>query len=146
MAHAWRLFTIQLLVVLTNPVRSQHTTTQGCACEQTWSYQGTTISDYCGNPDNDPNGDWCMVVDQTCQGTNWGTCAHACSVTALDPCRYARDGECDNPTYCTGACSDYFDCQIAREADLNCADCTAGGGEFASGRPLVPSRVAHGSA
>ena len=49
-------------------------TTSGCTCLQTWGYP-QTITDYCGNPDNDPGGPWCIVVSKSCQGPNWGYCA-----------------------------------------------------------------------
>ena len=51
-------------------------TTSGCTCQQTWSFGSQTITNYCGNPDNDPGGPWCFVVSASCQGNlNWGTCA-----------------------------------------------------------------------
>merc|ERR1712217_866468 len=50
-------------------------TTKGCACKKEWTGYGKTISDYCGNPDNDANGEWCYVVDEKCQGNNFGYCA-----------------------------------------------------------------------
>lgn len=55
-------------------------TKQGCTCMKTWSSSGGhTVNDYCGNPDNDAGGDWCLVTkDATgegCQGTDWGYCA-----------------------------------------------------------------------
>jgi len=52
-------------------------TLSGCACRQTWRLNGfpQTCTDYCCNPDSDPNGEWCFVEDTDCQGTNWGYCA-----------------------------------------------------------------------
>jgi len=52
-------------------------TKEGCVCHKEWTHSmsGVTVSDYCGTPDNDPNGEWCFVVDQACQNRNWGYCA-----------------------------------------------------------------------
>jgi len=51
-------------------------TTKGCACMNTWSYQGKTVTNYCGNPDGDAGGNWCHVTSaaKSCQGTTWGYC------------------------------------------------------------------------
>ena len=43
---------------------------------QSWTLTGhRPCNNYCCNPDGDPGGDWCVVVDATCQGTTWGYCA-----------------------------------------------------------------------
>eukprot|EP00965_Chrysotila_dentata_P233174 6199431-Pleurochrysis_carterae.AAC.1 len=58
------------------------TTTTGCACLKTWTAQnGITVNDYCGNPDNDPGGEWCFTEcnfgDSRCGREGWGYCAPA---------------------------------------------------------------------
>lgn len=61
-------------------------TWDGCPCMQRWrliGFEGVHVSNYCGNPDNDPGGEWCFVVDSACQPRiNWGFCAPAprCSI------------------------------------------------------------------
>ena len=60
------------------------TTIKGCACKQTWTYEGVTVNDFCG----DPNGlgyEWCYVKDGCTAETaglptgpsnaDWGYCA-----------------------------------------------------------------------
>jgi len=50
-------------------------TTSGCECLKEWTYAAyDPVTDYCGNPDDDPGGDWCFVVDEGCEGINWGYC------------------------------------------------------------------------
>ena len=61
-------------------------TTSGCTCQQTWSYNSQTITNYCGNPDDDPGGPWCFVVSASCQGDHWGTCAPGTCGGALGHC------------------------------------------------------------
>jgi len=53
-------------------------TTKKCACKKTWKYEGAEVQDYCGNPDNDEGGSWCIVQDPKCQGENWGHCRSLC--------------------------------------------------------------------
>ena len=61
--------------VTTSCVRGACTYVSGCMCDREWSHVGSTITDYCGNPDDDPNGDWCFVVNENdCQGRSWGYC------------------------------------------------------------------------
>eukprot|EP00439_Symbiodinium_sp_Y106_P061903 s4530_g9.t1 len=43
-------------------------TTKDCLCKHGWRYWGVDVEGHCGNPDNDPNGDWCRVEDRGCQG------------------------------------------------------------------------------
>ena len=62
--------------VLPPPAGEKYTMT-GCLCKQGWSYQGVHVSGHCGNPDNDPNGDWCKVESRSCEGTWWGYCKRA---------------------------------------------------------------------
>jgi hypothetical protein len=52
-------------------------TTAGCTCRQVWTYNGQTINNYCGNPDNHAGGSWCFVTGESpwCGGVNWGVCA-----------------------------------------------------------------------
>merc|ERR1711865_921033 len=47
----------------TCPPRPPRVTTKGCACAPTWTLDGyDTITDYCGNPDDDELGDWCFLT------------------------------------------------------------------------------------
>ena len=48
-------------------------TKQGCECRQSWMHGGATCSSFCCNPDDDV-GDWCYVVQESCQGSFWGYC------------------------------------------------------------------------
>eukprot|EP00931_Biecheleriopsis_adriatica_P036279 TRINITY_DN20902_c0_g1_i3.p1 TRINITY_DN20902_c0_g1~~TRINITY_DN20902_c0_g1_i3.p1 ORF type:complete len:755 (+),score=116.15 TRINITY_DN20902_c0_g1_i3:91-2355(+) len=54
-------------------------TVEGCACVQIWKLTGADrpCLEYCCNPDNYSEGDWCIVVNNTCQGNNWGLCQAA---------------------------------------------------------------------
>jgi len=58
-------------------------TERGCACRQSWRLSGTPedCTTYCCNPDSDPNGDWCFVVDDACEGRSWGYCSEDGAVT-----------------------------------------------------------------
>lgn len=63
-------------------------TVEGCTCLKSWSLENasnSTCEDYCCNPDDDPNGDWCFVVDEQCEGGNYGTCESASSPVAPQP-------------------------------------------------------------
>jgi len=49
-------------------------TQSGCTCQDTWSYTWEETdyeytNGYCGNPDSDQNGNWCIVVDGSCSTT-----------------------------------------------------------------------------
>ena len=51
-------------------------TEDGCECKKEWEQGDTLVDDYCGNPDNDASGDWCMKKDPFCgNGEDRGTCA-----------------------------------------------------------------------
>jgi len=52
-------------------------TTNGCDCKKEWTAYEKTITDYCGNPDDDTKGAWCMTQAQ-CQGNNYGYCKSLC--------------------------------------------------------------------
>eukprot|EP01025_Chloroclados_australasicus_P056197 TRINITY_DN6911_c0_g1_i2.p1 TRINITY_DN6911_c0_g1~~TRINITY_DN6911_c0_g1_i2.p1 ORF type:complete len:732 (-),score=66.34 TRINITY_DN6911_c0_g1_i2:350-2545(-) len=61
------------------------TTLSGCQCKQNWIYQATGENfDGCANPDNDPNGPWCLVELDTCEGTPSGKGYDHCN-PACDP-------------------------------------------------------------
>ena len=64
-----------------------------------------------------------------------------CSASDVDTCQYPRDGECDNPQYCTGTCADFYDCQVARPNDITCADCLAGRGAWCAAAATCFSEV-----
>ena len=52
-------------------------TTSGCEYLKEWAFGASDpvpVTDYCGNPDDDPGGYWCFVVDEGCEGRNWGYC------------------------------------------------------------------------
>jgi len=49
-------------------------TKSGCACKKVWTHSGQTFNDYCGNPDQDAGGEWCMVQSRSCQSSTWGYC------------------------------------------------------------------------
>ena len=57
-------------------------TEQGCECQQSWSFAGSTCSSYCCNPDNDVRGDWCYVIQEACQGTFYGYCRTTSTTTS----------------------------------------------------------------
>lgn len=39
-------------------------------------YEVVNVDDFCANPDDDPGGEWCFVLDLECQSlVNWGYCA-----------------------------------------------------------------------
>ena len=83
------------VVAAASAATSVRYTTDGCECKKEWSNSGQNIMDYCGNPDNDPNGDWCAVVSQSCQGDSWGTCQAAGAAVAQAPGRVTTSGcEC----------------------------------------------------
>jgi hypothetical protein len=47
---------------------------EGCACQQTWSYNGQFFTGgRCGNPDSDPNGPWCRL-ESSPDGRTWSYC------------------------------------------------------------------------
>merc|ERR1719271_2128508 len=56
-------------------------TDKGCPCLREWRFGSSQVSQYCGNPDNDVNGEWCFVADEGCQGTNWGYCRPSSATT-----------------------------------------------------------------
>jgi len=49
-------------------------TWSGCACKKTWEDSLGKCDSYCCNPDNDPLGNWCNVVDKSCELSDWGYC------------------------------------------------------------------------
>ena len=61
--------------VSTRTLQPMQSTTLGCLCQQSWTLAGLpTCNDYCCNPDGDSSGDWCLVLDDSCQGLAWGYC------------------------------------------------------------------------
>jgi len=47
----------------------------GCTCKKGWQEEGVGKCDsYCCNPDRDPDGPWCKVVDPKCEDADWGYC------------------------------------------------------------------------
>jgi len=47
------------------------TTQHGCRCQSSWSasFSGATFTGTgCSNPDADPNGNWCVIIDGSCTG------------------------------------------------------------------------------
>jgi len=52
-------------------------TVAGCLCQKVWTYAGQTIEDYCGNPDADPEGDWCWTNRNAGCSASWGSCRPA---------------------------------------------------------------------
>jgi len=49
------------------------------------SKKGCSCSKLCANSDNDAGGDWCFVLDQVCQGSNWGYCNKPVPATTPPP-------------------------------------------------------------
>ena len=47
----------------------QTRTLAGCTCQLVWTNRGQQFLGVCGNPDDDPHGDWCEVTAGSCQGT-----------------------------------------------------------------------------
>ncbi|CAJ1429186.1 unnamed protein product, partial [Effrenium voratum] len=70
-------------------VSSRRTTTNGCLCES----RSTCNGEACCNEDQDPNGDWCFVVSESCEGRSFGYCAPAES-EALAFLVEASGGDC----------------------------------------------------
>ena len=94
-----------------------------CRCGS-WTYQGVTVPGACGNPDNDPGGNWCFPSSGGCRlangqilSTNYMYCniADHPEGFCLDPppapprpppppapagcsntCQYSSDGDCDD--------------------------------------------------
>lgn len=62
-----------------------HTSTRaGCLCANAWTAaNGEVFHGTCGNPDDDPQGEWCLVVNGSCQGqapqqdATWDYCGPA---------------------------------------------------------------------
>ena len=79
-----------LLVFYTNVgqpphAESEQDTEKQCRCApMVFQRGGQDITATCANPDNDPDGDWCFVEDETCQGAPWGYCAAPALADALD--------------------------------------------------------------
>jgi len=50
-----------------------------CRCLKTWEEEGVSkrCTDYCCNPDGDPDGEWCFVEDYSCEESDWGYCMPA---------------------------------------------------------------------
>eukprot|EP00928_Gymnodinium_smaydae_P007264 TRINITY_DN1261_c0_g1_i3.p1 TRINITY_DN1261_c0_g1~~TRINITY_DN1261_c0_g1_i3.p1 ORF type:complete len:885 (-),score=117.67 TRINITY_DN1261_c0_g1_i3:181-2835(-) len=70
------------------PDDSAPKTVNGCECMKEWDYKGGSCTNYCCNPDNDPNGAWCFVTRaarSTCQNSNWGTCSGSSPVPNRTP-------------------------------------------------------------
>jgi len=59
----------------TVPNVTRHTLND-CACKKYWAYSGSnfTCNTSCCNPDNDQNGDWCMVANSSCEDSGFGYC------------------------------------------------------------------------
>jgi hypothetical protein len=62
----------------------QSTTRNGCQCAAPWWYEpddgGERLryNGTCGNPDDDPGGDWCFIVEGSCDGAHhWDYCGPA---------------------------------------------------------------------
>ena len=56
-------------------------TVEGCHCQNLWTLPGhTPCSTSCCNPNNDTR-DWCLVWDQSCQGSSWGYCTDGSEIT-----------------------------------------------------------------
>eukprot|EP00928_Gymnodinium_smaydae_P032789 TRINITY_DN23662_c0_g1_i1.p1 TRINITY_DN23662_c0_g1~~TRINITY_DN23662_c0_g1_i1.p1 ORF type:complete len:836 (-),score=99.13 TRINITY_DN23662_c0_g1_i1:56-2563(-) len=48
---------------------------RNCKCRKEWTMEGKApCTNYCCNPDSDPQGTWCFVEDTSCQGRNYGYC------------------------------------------------------------------------
>lgn len=62
-------------------------TWNSCVCSQAW--WGDACGSYCCNPDSDPLGAWCIVVDEQCEGSDWGYCRPLTS--SFPGCTDARD-------------------------------------------------------
>ena len=56
----------------------------GCSCRFGWagSSQNFRWEEFCCNPDSDPGGNWCIVTDEECKGSQWGYSASTISVAA----------------------------------------------------------------
>lgn len=50
-------------------------TKAGCSCKKTWVFRSVTCDKYCCNPDGHPGGDWCLVVEPSCEKRTWSWCA-----------------------------------------------------------------------
>ena len=88
------------------------TTMAGCTCANPWEYDGSLFRGTCGNPDDDPLGEWCVVADaSTCTlgapvGNNFDYCAapEAGTGVAVEvPTELVGDWE-GNETHVGGTC------------------------------------------
>ena len=68
---------------VTNPPMLPRYTMEGCLCQDRWMFAGAVpCLTSCCNPDGDVQ-DWCSVVDQSCQGANWGYCSRSCLAASI---------------------------------------------------------------
>jgi hypothetical protein len=52
---------------------AQMRTLAGCTCQLVWENRGQQFLGVCGNPDNDPNGDWCDTLPSPRRAANHHT-------------------------------------------------------------------------
>eukprot|EP00931_Biecheleriopsis_adriatica_P010763 TRINITY_DN111828_c0_g1_i1.p1 TRINITY_DN111828_c0_g1~~TRINITY_DN111828_c0_g1_i1.p1 ORF type:complete len:705 (-),score=131.92 TRINITY_DN111828_c0_g1_i1:33-2147(-) len=57
-----------------NAIMGARTTWNNCECKKSWKVDDKQCASSCCNPDNDKNGEWCMVKDSKCEDSSWGYC------------------------------------------------------------------------
>merc|ERR1712232_364804 len=64
---------------VTAAVLNGRVTRNKCECLKKWEEEGVQpkCEDYCCNPDGDADGEWCFVVDSSCEDSDWGYCEPA---------------------------------------------------------------------
>jgi len=93
----------------------QSTTRHGCQCAAPWWYEhgdsGYTqrYDGTCGNPDDDPGGDWCFIVEGSCDDAHhWDYCG------PQEPRRTIGGGTCTLPFVFKGVT--YHDCAVTEDS------------------------------
>lgn len=114
------------------PSNNPRQTTSGCECRSEWTLTGEELCpDGCCNPDQDPGGEWCAVVDANCQGANWGYCESGSSPESqecvdIDEGSSDEDGDvCWQYSVFTQWCNGYDDDDFT--SSVMC--CACGGGD-----------------
>lgn len=72
-------------------------TTKGCECALRWratGFEEQPCDFYCCNPDSAPGGDWCAVLNATCEGSPRGICTKLPANNAVRAKWDLRSGKC----------------------------------------------------
>ena len=68
---------------------AEEKTEKGCHCRYGWTGSSDDLrcEEFCCNPDSDPGGNWCIVADEECQGSQWGCCHEVPGLASVPLCR-----------------------------------------------------------